>query len=79
VETNSSQQRVAQFLLQKQRADGGWGETYLSCQNKEYDASGTIVWHRSMLCILLRSLLLVTVLCLQNDIQLDFEAAMHRL
>ena len=22
------------FLLGKQRADGGWGESYLSCQNK---------------------------------------------
>lgn len=31
-----AQRRVAAFLLQRQRADGGWGESYLSCQDKVY-------------------------------------------
>ena len=32
---NSSEARAAcAFLLQKQRADGGWGESYMSCQDK---------------------------------------------
>jgi squalene cyclase len=29
-------QRSNQFLLSQQRADGGWGESYLSCVTKEY-------------------------------------------
>lgn len=37
VDTSVYQQKVAAFLQSKQRADGGWGETYLSCQDKEYD------------------------------------------
>jgi len=28
--------RACKFLLSKQRADGGWGESYLSCQDKVY-------------------------------------------
>ena len=28
--------RACKFLLSKQREDGGWGETYLSCQDKVY-------------------------------------------
>ena len=32
---NAAEARAAcAFLLQKQRADGGWGESYLSCQDK---------------------------------------------
>jgi Prenyltransferase and squalene oxidase repeat len=33
---SAAQRRAAAFLLGKQRRDGGWGESYLSCQNKEY-------------------------------------------
>ena len=32
------------FLLDKQRADGGWGESYLSCQNK----ASAVVYGRDM-------------------------------
>lgn len=32
--TSPSARAAAAFLLQKQRADGGWGESYLSCQDK---------------------------------------------
>ena len=28
--------RACRFLLSKQRADGGWGESYLSCQDRVY-------------------------------------------
>ena len=34
-------QRAVQFLLSKQRRNGGWGESYLACINKEYPAEGT--------------------------------------
>ncbi|KAK8635353.1 hypothetical protein V6N13_004094 [Hibiscus sabdariffa] len=33
---SSSIQRACSFLLSKQLASGGWGESYLSCQNKVY-------------------------------------------
>lgn len=33
---NSSSRRACEFLLSKQRQDGGWGESYLSCQDKVY-------------------------------------------
>ncbi len=37
-------QRSNAFLLSKQRADGGWGESYLSCVTQEYqDAESTVV------------------------------------
>lgn len=33
--TNSApQQKACAFLLSKQAPDGGWGESYLSCQDK---------------------------------------------
>ena len=28
--------RACSFLLEHQRSDGGWGESYLSCQNKVF-------------------------------------------
>jgi cycloartenol synthase len=28
--------KCCEFLLDKQRDDGGWGESYLSCQDKVY-------------------------------------------
>lgn len=28
--------KCCEFLLDKQRPDGGWGESYLSCQDKVY-------------------------------------------
>jgi len=31
-----AQQRACAFLLSKQREDGGWGESYLSCRDKAY-------------------------------------------
>lgn len=31
----------ASFLVGKQRLDGGWGESYLSCQDK---VGGWVVW-----------------------------------
>ncbi|KAK9815761.1 hypothetical protein WJX72_009078 [[Myrmecia] bisecta] len=36
VETSDAQRRACSFLLGKQRADGGWGESYLSSQDKVY-------------------------------------------
>ena len=33
---DSSARRGCEFLLSHQRADGGWGESYLSCQDKVY-------------------------------------------
>lgn len=33
---SSSIQRAITFILSKQNANGGWGENYLSCVNKEY-------------------------------------------
>lgn len=32
----SCARRAAEFLVSKQRLDGGWGESYLSCQDKVY-------------------------------------------
>ncbi len=31
---SEAQLRACEFLLSKQCADGGWGESYLSCQDK---------------------------------------------
>ena len=36
VATSAHQRRAAEFLLKTQRRDGGWGESYLSCQDKQY-------------------------------------------
>lgn len=38
----SSIHKACDFLLSKELASGGWGESYLSCQNKVYDASNLI-------------------------------------
>ncbi|KAF6167348.1 hypothetical protein GIB67_043209 [Kingdonia uniflora] len=35
-QTSSSIRRACDFLLSKQLESGGWGESYLSCQNKVY-------------------------------------------
>ena len=37
-------QRGCQFLLSRQNANGGWGESYLSCVNKVYPDDGTGVY-----------------------------------
>ncbi|XP_010244585.1 PREDICTED: cycloartenol synthase 2 isoform X1 [Nelumbo nucifera] len=37
---NSSIRKACDFLLSKQLASGGWGESYLSCQNKVYTNLG---------------------------------------
>ena len=34
--TCAALRKATAFLLSKQMADGGWGESYLSCQNKKY-------------------------------------------
>ena len=34
VANSEAQLRACEFLLSRQCADGGWGESYLSCQNK---------------------------------------------
>ena len=34
-------QRAVGFLLAKQNANGGWGESYLACVNKAYPPDGT--------------------------------------
>merc|ERR1719329_1957601 len=34
--TCAARRKAVAFLLSKQMADGGWGESYLSCQNKKY-------------------------------------------
>jgi hypothetical protein len=34
--TCAALRKAVAFLLSKQMADGGWGESYLSCQNKKY-------------------------------------------
>lgn len=33
-------QRAVHFLLSKQNENGGWGETYLACVNKDYPEDG---------------------------------------
>eukprot|EP00597_Dinobryon_sp_UTEXLB2267_P004200 CAMPEP_0170065056 /NCGR_PEP_ID=MMETSP0019_2-20121128/5292_1 /TAXON_ID=98059 /ORGANISM="Dinobryon sp., Strain UTEXLB2267" /LENGTH=828 /DNA_ID=CAMNT_0010271841 /DNA_START=1237 /DNA_END=3723 /DNA_ORIENTATION=- len=33
-------QRAVNFLLKKQNPNGGWGESYLACVNKDYPAEG---------------------------------------
>ena len=35
-ENSSHARRACEFLVSKQEADGGWGESYLSCQDKVY-------------------------------------------
>lgn len=34
-------QRATEFILSKQNANGGWGESYLACVNKVYPYNGT--------------------------------------
>lgn len=34
MENSAAQRRACEYLLSKQRADGGWGESYLSSQDK---------------------------------------------
>jgi cycloartenol synthase len=34
-------QKALKFLLSKQNANGGWGESYLACVNKAYPDNGT--------------------------------------
>jgi squalene cyclase len=34
LDTDPALYRAVQFLVSKQRLDGGWGESYLSCQDK---------------------------------------------
>ncbi|KAK9835241.1 hypothetical protein WJX81_008273 [Elliptochloris bilobata] len=47
VANSEAQLRACEFLLSKQCADGGWGESYLSCQDKVYsqleDGSSQVV------------------------------------
>jgi squalene/oxidosqualene cyclase-like protein len=38
---SDSIQRAIAFVLKKQNTNGGWGENYLACVNKEYPADGT--------------------------------------
>lgn len=33
--------RAMEFLLSRQNANGGWGESYVACVNKEYPLDGT--------------------------------------
>ncbi|KAK9866458.1 hypothetical protein WJX84_004983 [Apatococcus fuscideae] len=40
-QTSMAQQRACKFLLLHQREDGGWGESYLSCQDKIYTQAET--------------------------------------
>ncbi|RYE82991.1 MAG: hypothetical protein EOO65_04635 [Methanosarcinales archaeon] len=37
--------KVCSFLLSKQRADGGWGESYLSCLTKQYNQDESTAVH----------------------------------
>jgi cycloartenol synthase len=37
-ETSASIRSACDFLLSKQLASGGWGESYLSCQDKVYSS-----------------------------------------
>lgn len=39
LETSTSMLKACKFVLSKQRADGGWGESYLSSETKEYTQS----------------------------------------
>lgn len=50
-----AQARAAHFLLEHQRADGGWGESYLSCQDKVYsqlEGASALVYRISYIAVL---------------------------
>lgn len=46
--------RASKFLLSRQNANGGWGENYLSCVNKDYpeDGTGEVLNLFHLLCII---------------------------
>lgn len=49
VANSEAQLRACEFLLSKQCPDGGWGESYLSCQDKvcpQSTPSGQALWAR---------------------------------
>ena len=56
VANSEPQRRAARFLLHAQRKDGGWGESYLSCQTKKYHNLTGALWLWRLLRIVLRSL-----------------------
>eukprot|EP01037_Dinobryon_pediforme_P018298 gene18298-18560_t len=41
LKTSDSLQRAVKFLLSKQNPNGGWGESYLACVNKDYPKDGS--------------------------------------
>ena len=45
-ESDDAIRRCCRFVTSKQRADGGWGESYLSCQDKVRRYGG-----RTFMCV----------------------------
>ena len=50
LENSEAQARACSFLLSKQRADGGWGESYLSSQDKVRSSMWLVLVCKSKEC-----------------------------
>jgi squalene cyclase len=65
-----SVRRAVQFLLDKQNANGGWGESYLACINKAYPEDGTGKVRCVVVAVFLRYGLLLLNFCSSLQLRL---------